>query len=34
MEFWRDMPFRLHDRTVFTRETPDVQTWQTEKLYP
>jgi pyridoxamine 5'-phosphate oxidase len=30
-EFWQDMPFRLHDRTVFT---PDGETWQTEKLYP
>jgi pyridoxamine 5'-phosphate oxidase len=34
MEFWRDMPFRLHDRTVFRRDTPDGRTWQTEKLYP
>ena len=30
-EFWQDMPFRLHDRTVFSF----VQgAWQTEKLYP
>ena len=30
-EFWQDMPFRLHDRTVFTRE-PDG--WQVSKLFP
>ena len=31
MEFWRDMPFRLHDRKVFhwTGEG-----WRTEALYP
>jgi pyridoxamine 5'-phosphate oxidase len=31
MEFWRDMPFRLHDRQVFhwTGEG-----WRTEALYP
>jgi pyridoxamine 5'-phosphate oxidase len=34
IEFWRDMPFRLHDRTVFTRAAPDAQAWQVEKLYP
>jgi len=33
-EFWRDMPFRLHDRTVFTRATPANTAWKTEKLYP
>jgi pyridoxamine 5'-phosphate oxidase len=31
IEFWRDMPFRLHDRLVFTR-TGDG--WTTEHLYP
>jgi pyridoxamine 5'-phosphate oxidase len=31
MEFWRDMPFRLHDRTVFHA---DGTGWRTEKLYP
>lgn len=31
IEFWRDMPFRLHDRTVWTR---DGQGWTTGKLYP
>ncbi|MCW5748593.1 MAG: pyridoxamine 5'-phosphate oxidase [Alphaproteobacteria bacterium] len=33
-EFWRDMPFRLHDRTVFSRATPADPAWKTEKLYP
>ena len=33
-EFWRDMPFRLHDRTVFTRAAPTDSAWTTEKLYP
>jgi len=31
IEFWRDRSFRLHDRTVFSREG-DV--WTTQKLYP
>jgi pyridoxamine 5'-phosphate oxidase len=30
-EFWQDMPFRLHDRTVFTREETG---WQAGKLFP
>jgi pyridoxamine 5'-phosphate oxidase len=30
-EFWQDMPYRLHDRTVFT---PDGAGWTTQKLYP
>lgn len=34
MEFWRDRPFRLHDRMVFTRSGPDRQDWETERLYP
>ncbi|MCC7284116.1 MAG: pyridoxamine 5'-phosphate oxidase [Acetobacteraceae bacterium] len=31
IEFWRDMPFRLHDRSVFHA---DGAGWRTEKLYP
>ena len=31
MEFWQDMPFRLHDRRVYT---PDGDGWQSEALYP
>jgi pyridoxamine 5'-phosphate oxidase len=30
-EFWQDMPFRLHDRTVFA---PDGDKWRSVKLYP
>ena len=31
IEFWQDLPFRLHDRTVFTREG---DAWPVTKLYP
>ncbi len=31
LEFWQDMPFRLHDRRVYTREAAG---WATEALYP
>ena len=31
IEFWQDMPFRLHDRTVYDRDGAD---WRTGKLYP
>ena len=31
IEFWQDMPFRLHDRTVFTRTADG---WSQGKLYP
>jgi len=30
-EFWQDMPYRLHDRTVFIRQGND---WGSGKLYP
>ena len=30
-EFWQDMPFRLHDRTTYTR---DDDGWRSAKLYP
>ncbi len=33
VEFWRDRPFRLHDRVLFTRDgggTP----WRRQRLYP
>ncbi len=33
MEFWRDRPFRLHDRLQFFRDSPDAP-WQTQRLYP
>ena len=30
-EFWQDMPFRLHDRSVYVRAG---EGWETMKLYP
>ncbi len=36
-EFWQDMPFRLHDRTVYERaghEGASGAGWETMKLYP
>ena len=33
IEFWRDRPFRLHDRLVFKRESASAP-WHTERLYP
>lgn len=33
MEFWQDRPFRLHDRSVFRRATPDGD-WSQQRLYP
>ncbi len=32
IEFWRDRPFRLHDRLVYRRNGTDP--WRTERLYP
>jgi pyridoxamine 5'-phosphate oxidase len=32
-EFWQDMPFRLHDRTIFSREGGGGG-WRGGKLYP
>ncbi|MDW3099133.1 MAG: pyridoxamine 5'-phosphate oxidase [Alphaproteobacteria bacterium] len=37
IEFWRDRPFRLHDRLVFHRHgdvTGNGWDWTTERLYP
>ena len=31
-EFWQNMPFRLHDRTVYTKSTANG--WTISKLYP
>jgi pyridoxamine 5'-phosphate oxidase len=33
IEFWRDRPFRLHDRLVYRRAAVDTP-WQTERLFP
>lgn len=33
IEFWRDRPFRLHDRLLFERDAPDGG-WRTSKLFP
>ena len=33
IEFWHDRPFRLHDRVIFRRETPD-GSWSKTRLYP
>lgn len=33
IEFWRDRPFRLHDRLVYRRSTAN-DSWRTERLYP
>jgi pyridoxamine 5'-phosphate oxidase len=33
IEFWSDRPFRLHERVVFRRETPDAH-WTKTRLYP
>ncbi|MES1202970.1 MAG: pyridoxamine 5'-phosphate oxidase [Pseudomonadota bacterium] len=33
IEFWRDRPFRLHDRLQFTRAAP-ADAWTKQRLYP
>jgi pyridoxamine 5'-phosphate oxidase len=33
IEFWRDRPFRLHDRLVYRRDSLAMP-WRTERLYP
>lgn len=33
IEFWQDKPFRLHERLVFRRESPEAG-FRTERLYP
>ena len=33
IEFWRDRPFRLHDRLLFERAGPQAE-WRRERLYP
>ena len=33
MEFWHDRPFRLHERVVFRRRSPD-EAWEKQRLYP
>ncbi|AQT46827.1 MULTISPECIES: pyridoxamine 5'-phosphate oxidase [Bartonella] len=34
IEFWHDRQFRLHDRVVFSRPSPDVKSWEKHRLYP
>jgi pyridoxamine 5'-phosphate oxidase len=33
LEFWRDRPFRLHDRLVYVRDHAGAA-WRTERLFP
>jgi pyridoxamine 5'-phosphate oxidase len=32
LEFWQDMPYRLHDRTIYRRSARG--TWEQSKIYP
>jgi pyridoxamine 5'-phosphate oxidase len=34
IEFWRNRPFRLHERLVFTRAAPGAPGWTTKRLFP
>lgn len=34
IEFWQDGAFRLHDRVVFRRASPDEEGWTSARLYP
>ena len=34
IEFWHDRPFRLHDRIVFRRDTPEAEGWDKARVYP
>jgi pyridoxamine 5'-phosphate oxidase len=33
IEFWRNRPFRLHDRLLYRRDSPQ-SPWSTDRLYP
>ncbi len=33
-EFWQDMPFRLHDRNIFTRSADGSDSWSIGKIFP
>ena len=34
IEFWRNRPFRLHDRLVFRRDNTDKSEWVSQRLFP